>query len=148
MILDEVEDSNPLRVGVLFVVLAGAVFLLALQAKRHNENRPPIHQILADVYLRPRACPAREYRFDEYIYGGCADQKYLLDDYALGIDLIGFHGNGNSGNWYRINNDAYDVICYPDGNCEKYAIITNLFIQHKGGPRWAYYKAPLPKIWY
>jgi hypothetical protein len=95
-----------------------------------DAHRPKMVQIIAPAYRFSAACPPRDYKYDYYIYRGCANPVYAIDAYDAGIDQYGWTKNTN---WYRIGNDAIQTICYSfDENCRTFLTISNLYAQRPG----------------
>jgi len=128
-------DRNDTSVGrsqkstrVALFYLAGIVSIFGTWVWAYGHFRPRQHQTLAAPYVYPKSCPAKNYVVEGDVPSSCADPKYRVDAYALGIDQ---YGNGK-GRWYRIGNDAFELLC-PNNRtdtCQNLTYAKDMFIQH------------------
>jgi hypothetical protein len=143
--MDQVQEdakANPYFLALLLVLLGGTLFAAANYFRLRNERRPAVRQVIAQSYIRPSKCPVRDYSDDKYIYRGCADKRYALDGYSFGIDPLEWGSRGTWNQWYRIDNDAYDLDCSAaiSGPCRNRAVVKNQFAQKPHGPALSYYR--------
>jgi hypothetical protein len=124
---DNRDKKNRLLLGMIITWFALSFLVIAL-TDWHKDvigDRAINPHWSAEPYIWPHGCEKKEYKLDDDIASSCKVSSYYLGD---GANLNFPRRMKGSAEYYRVGNDAIDILCPFDlNNCTVRNIVKNTY---------------------